>query len=118
MNLTTINFIEDFKLGTDVFKFISLETAQNKFNFEISKIPFSYRILLENLLRKIDDFDLTTKDIKNVINQKTGEEILFSPSRVLMQDYTGVPAVADLAAMRDKLKQKGKVHNYFFYFLV
>ena len=108
MNLTTTNFIEDIKSGSEVFEFVSLDRAQNELSFDISKIPYSYRVLLENLLRKIDDFGLTLKDIKNVINQKTGEEILFSPSRVLMQDYTGVPAVADLAAMREKLKQKGK----------
>ena len=54
-------------------------------------------MLLENLIRKIDDLKITEDDIDNLINQRTGEEILFSPSRVLMQDYTGVPAVADLS---------------------
>ena len=65
-------------------------------------------MLLENLIRKIDDLKITEDDIDNLINQRTGKEILFSPSRVLMQDYTGVPAVADLAAMRDKVKSKGQ----------
>ena len=51
---------------------------------------------------------ITENDIDNLINQRTGKEILFSPSRVLMQDYTGVPAIADLAAMRDKVKSKGQ----------
>ena len=95
MNLTTTNFIEDFKLGLKEYKFISLKKAQNELDFEISRIPLSYRILLENLLRKIDDLKLKIHDIRNVINLRIGKEILFSPSRVLMQDYTGVPAVAD-----------------------
>ena len=51
---------------------------------------------------------ITENDIDNLINQRTGKEVLFSPSRVLMQDYTGVPAVADLAA-RDKVKVKVKI---------
>ena len=54
MNLTTTNFIEDFKLGSKKYKFISLKRAQNLLNFDISRMPLSYRILLENILRKIE----------------------------------------------------------------
>ena len=108
MNLTTTNFIENFKFGSNEYKFVSLDKAQNHLNFDIFRIPLTYRILLENLLRKIDDLDLKINDIRNVINLRIGKEILFSPSRVLMQDYTGVPAVADLAAMRDKLRKRGE----------
>ena len=107
MNLTTTNFIDNLKLKKEQYDFVSLIKAEEIFNFNLINLPFSYRILLENLIRKIDSISLNLKDLKNVINQQTGKEILFSPSRVLMQDYTGVPAVADLAAMRDHLKSKG-----------
>ncbi len=107
MNLTTTNFIDHIKLDKLSYEFVSLKKAQTKLNFDLSKLPFSYRILLENLIRKIDCLGIELHDLKNVIDQKVGNEILFSPSRVLMQDYTGVPAVADLAAMRDKIKSQG-----------
>ena len=107
MNLTTTNFIDSLEFNKKRYNFFSLKKAQDVLEFDISKIPVSYRILLENLIRRIDDINIELEDLKNVINQNTGEEILFSPSRVLMQDYTGVPAVADLAAMRDKLKSQG-----------
>ncbi len=107
MNLTTTNFIETLEINKKKFKIISLKKIQDKFKFDLSTLPYTYRILLENLVRKKDKIKVKSEDIKNVIDQKVGREILFSPSRVLMQDYTGVPAVADLAAMRDKVKSKG-----------
>ena len=107
MNLTTTNFIDSLKLKKEKYDFVSLKKAQENLDFELSNLPFSYRILLENIIRKFDSTEIKFEDLENVINQKTGKEILFSPSRVLMQDYTGVPAVADLAAMRDYLKRRG-----------
>ncbi len=107
MNLTTTNFTDNLKIEKDEYTFISLKKAESKFKFVIDKIPFTYRILLENLIRKKGKTNTSIKDLENLINQKTGEEILFCPSRVLMQDYTGVPAIADLAAMRDKFKNDG-----------
>ncbi|MDC0624382.1 aconitate hydratase AcnA, partial [Alphaproteobacteria bacterium] len=77
----------------------------------LSKIPNSIKILLENLIRNEDGESVTKDMISNLcmkINEsKDNFEISFSPTRVLMQDFTGVPAVADLAAMRDALKNKG-----------
>ena len=108
MNLTTNKFIDTLKIERKAFDIVSLEKAEKLLNFELESLPFSYRVLLENLIRKKDELHISEKEINNLINQKTGEEILFSPSRVLMQDYTGVPAVADLAAMRDKVKSKGE----------
>ncbi len=107
MNLTTTNFTDNLKVEKKKYNFVSLMRAQEEFDFSLDQLPFSYKILLENLIRKIDSAGIKSGDIKNVINQETGKEILFSPSRVLMQDYTGVPAVADLAAMRDKIKSQG-----------
>ena len=107
MNLTTTKFTDNLKIEKNNYTFVSLKKAESKFNFIIEKLPFSYRILLENLIRKIDSTNTNKKDLENLINQRTGEEILFSPSRVLMQDYTGVPAIADLAAMREAVKESG-----------
>ncbi len=108
MNLTTTKFFDTLEIEQKKFDIVSLDKAERLLNFKLENLPFSYRVLLENLIRKIDDLKITENDIDNLINQRTGKEILFSPSRVLMQDYTGVPAVADLAAMRDKVKSKGQ----------
>ena len=107
MNLTTTKFFDTLEIEQKKFDIVSLDKAEKLLNFKLENLPFSYRVLL-NLIRKIDDLKITENDIDNLINQRTGKEILFSPSRVLMQDYTGVPAVADLAAMRDKVKSKGQ----------
>jgi aconitate hydratase len=77
----------------------------------LSKLPFSLKILLENLLRFEDGDTVTTDDIKALtqwlIDKKSDREIAYRPARVLMQDFTGVPAVVDLAAMRDAIKKMG-----------
>ncbi len=72
-------------------------------------LPYSLRILLENLLRTEDGRSVTADDIRSITNWhgQTGKEIAFTPSRVLLQDFTGVPAVVDLAAMRDAMKALG-----------
>lgn len=71
-------------------------------------LPFSLKILLENLLRNEDGVSVSKKDIEALVNWKStlkkNQEIAFRPARVLMQDFTGVPAVVDLAAMRDAVK--------------
>ncbi|MGD8366729.1 MAG: aconitate hydratase AcnA [Desulfobacterales bacterium] len=78
---------------------------------DIERLPFSIRILVENLLRKLDGRIVTEEDLKNIAGwQKRYDapvEIPFHPARVLMQDFTGVPAVVDLAAMRDAVKRLG-----------
>jgi aconitate hydratase len=78
---------------------------------EIGRLPFSIRILVENLLRKIDGDIVKEEDLLNIARwQKTYDtpvEIPYHPARVLMQDFTGVPAVVDLAAMRDAVKKLG-----------
>ena len=90
------------------FGIFNLKKIKRKFQDKITALPVSYKILLENLLRNFDGKVIKKVDIENLINRKVGKEIQFKPSRVLMQDYTGVPAVADLAAMRDKVKEKKK----------
>jgi aconitate hydratase len=77
----------------------------------LSKLPFSLKILLENLLRFEDGDTVTTDDIKALTqwlaDKKSDREIAYRPARVLMQDFTGVPAIVDLAAMRDAIKKMG-----------
>lgn len=79
--------------------------------YDISKLPFSLKILLENLLRNENGVDVTTDDIKALCQwdpkATPTTEIAFTPSRVVLQDFTGVPAVVDLAAMRDAMKALG-----------
>jgi aconitate hydratase len=72
-------------------------------------LPFSLRILLENLLRTEDGKAVTAEDIRSLANWhgQTGKEIAFTPARVLLQDFTGVPAIVDLGAMRDAMRQFG-----------
>ena len=83
--------------------------ALDKQGISTKHLPFSLRILLENLLRTEDGRNVTEEDIRALAGwnrkSKPEKEIAFTPSRVLMQDFTGVPAVVDLAAMRDAMKQ-------------
>lgn len=77
----------------------------------ISKLPFSIRILLENVLRNFDDFAITRESIETILNWKpiaSDKDIPFKPARVLMQDFTGVPAVVDIASLRSEIARKGK----------
>ena len=91
---------------------ISLKAAEKNGLTGVSKLPFSLKIVLENLLRHEDGRTVTKDDIKAVAawldNRGRNEhEIAFRPARVLMQDFTGVPAVVDLAAMRDAMNALG-----------
>ena len=90
---------------------ISRIDALDKQGISTAKLPFSLRILLENLLRREDGKAVTADTIKSLASwtgkTTSADEIAFMPSRVLLQDFTGVPAVVDLAAMRDAMKQLG-----------
>ncbi len=77
---------------------------------DISRLPFSIRVLLESALRNYDNYQVTEKDIQTILNWKPNErkdEIAFKPGRVILQDFTGVPCVVDMAAMRDAMKKLG-----------
>src|SRR5436190_23996472 len=78
---------------------------------KIDRLPFSIRILLENVLRNHDNFAITDEHLNTLVNwdpQGTDKEIPFKPARVLMQDFTGVPAVVDLASIRAEVIRRGK----------
>ena len=95
-------------VGTKTYTYFSLKAAEKNGLAGISRLPNSLKILLENLLRHEDGRTVTAADIKAVagwLKQRTSDrEIAYRPARVLMQDFTGVPAVVDLAAMRDAMK--------------
>ncbi len=100
--------LDQIKTFGKSFEFYNLNKVDLNHSNKIKSLPISYKILLENLIRNFDQKTIKEKDVENLINSKVGTEIQFKPSRVLMQDYTGVPAVSDLAAMRDSLKSDNK----------
>jgi aconitate hydratase len=104
---------KSLKVGSKTYSYFSLKAAEKNGLKGISKLPVSLKVLLENLLRHEDGRTVTKADIKAMADwlKKRGKderEIAFRPARVLMQDFTGVPAVVDLAAMRDAMKKLGK----------
>ncbi len=105
-SLNTIN------INSKDYKYYSLAEAEKNGLSAISRLPKSLKVLLENLLRYEDDLTVTRKQIDAVKNwlkeKKSNTEIAYRPARVLLQDYTGIPAVADLAAMREAVKEKNK----------
>ena len=110
-SLDSFKCCKTLKVGGKSYVYYSLPVAEKNGLKGISRLPFSMKVLLENLLRNEDGRTVTKDDIKAVaewLKSKTSErEIAFRPARVLMQDFTGVPAVVDLAAMRDAMKNLG-----------
>ena len=97
------------------YKIFSLKKAEKNGLDGVSKLPKSLKVLLENLLRHEDDLTVDKKQIfalkEWLKNKKSNTEIAYRPARTLLQDYTGIPAIADLAAMRDAVKSKNKDPN-------
>ncbi len=113
MSLDSFKCRKTLKVGTKTYTYFSLKAAEKNGLAGISRLPYSLKVLLENLLRHEDGRSVTKEDIlgiaKWIKNRGRDEkEIAFRPARVLMQDFTGVPAVVDLAAMRDAMKGLGK----------
>src|SRR6187397_3675853 len=107
-SLDSFRCCKTLQVGSKNYAYFSLPTAERNGLKGTSRLPFSMKVLLENLLRNEDGRSVTKDDIKAVaewLKTKTSErEIAFRPARVLMQDFTGVPAVVDLAAMRDAMR--------------
>ncbi len=114
-NKNSYNCLKTLKIEGKSYKYFSLAEAEKNGLNGISKLPKSLLVLLENLLRFEDGTSVTKIQIdaiKNWLNtKKSNIEIAYRPARVLLQDYTGIPAVADLAAMREAVKEKNKDPN-------
>jgi len=106
----SLNTRSTLTVGPKTYAYYSLTKAAEKLG-DISRLPFSMKVLLENMLRFEDGQTVTDKDLKAFADwlkdRRINREIQYRPARVLMQDFTGVPAVVDLAAMRDAIKRLG-----------
>jgi len=102
---------QTFSVNGIEYHYYSLPAAEKAGLTDLSRLPFTLKILLENLLRHLDGHTVTVDDVKAIIDwlkHKTSDrEIAYRPARVLMQDFTGVPAIVDLAAMRAAIKKLG-----------
>ena len=113
-NINSFNSEHLIQINNQNFKYFDLNKAAKYFELDLNKIPISIKVILENLLRNEDGENISKDMISNAFsslketnNKIEKTEIAFFPTRVLMQDFTGVPAVADLAAMRNALKSRG-----------
>ena len=111
----SFNSLSQISVNGKNYKYFSLKEAENNGLDGISKLPKSIKVILENLLRYEDDLTVNKKQIEAIKNwlktKKSETEIAYRPARVLLQDYTGIPAVVDLAAMREAVKEKNKDPN-------
>ena len=107
--------LKSININDNNYKYYSLKEAEKNGLKGISKLPKSLKVLLENLLRYEDGSSVTKYQIDAIKNwlkeKKSKTEIAYRPARVLLQDYTGIPAIADLAAMREAVKKKNKDPN-------
>lgn len=104
------NIKSTLKAGDQALDYWSLQKLED-LGENIKCLPFSIRILLENALRNYDDFSITKEHLETIISwspEASDKDIPFKPARVLMQDFTGVPAVVDIASLRSEAKRKGK----------
>ena len=114
-NKNSYNSLKSISINDTEYKYYSLSEEEKNGLDGISKLPKSLKVLLENLLRYEDDLSVTKSQIEAIKEwlktKKSLTEIAYRPARVLLQDYTGIPAVADLAAMREAVKEKNKDPN-------
>ena len=106
----SLNTRDTLDVGGRKYAYYSLRKAAAALG-DVSRLPFSMKVLLENLLRFEDGKTVTREDIQALVDwqgpRTSSREIQYRPARVLMQDFTGVPAVVDLAAMRDAMAKLG-----------
>jgi aconitate hydratase len=109
MSANSFDARAELTVGEKSFEIYRLDALQSK--FDIARLPFSLKILLENLLRNEDGEMIRAQDIEALASWNAADEpateISFTPARVVMQDFTGVPAIVDLAAMRDAMRELG-----------
>src|SRR5437016_5237879 len=103
---SSFDALDTLSVGSRDYSIFALDSLA-KHGAELDKLPFSLRILLENLLRTEDGVSVTADDVLALAKwsptEASQQEIAFTPARVLLQDFTGVPCVVDLAAMRDAM---------------
>ena len=103
--------LSDLAVGDKTYKIYSLAKLESRYGASISRLPFSIRILLENVLRNLDGETVTERHVESLANwdpsNAEAKEIPYNPARVILQDFTGVPCVVDLAAMRSVVEKKG-----------
>lgn len=105
---------DKFTLEGKTYEYYSLQTLEEE-GYDIKNLPYSIKVLLESVLRQYDGHVINEEHIRNLANwakeQNKEAEVPFKPARVILQDFTGVPAVVDLASMRDALYNVGKAEN-------
>ena len=109
-SLNSLNTLQNLDVAGTTYEYFSLKKLA-EIRSDVTRLPLTLKVLLENLLRNEDGESVTEKDINAVVDwlvqRSSDHEISFRPARVLMQDFTGVPAVVDLAAMRDAVARVG-----------
>jgi aconitate hydratase len=114
-NKNSFNSKSTININNKDYTYYSISEAEKNGLERVSKLPKSLKVLLENLLRYEDDLTVNKSQITAIKDwlktKKSNTEIAYRPARVLLQDYTGIPAVADLAAMREAVKEKSKNPN-------
>src|ERR687892_2178390 len=99
----------DFEVGGRSYEIYRLDALQSK--YDVARLPFSLKVLLENLLRNEDGVGVRREDVEALATwdarAEPSKEIAFTPARVILQDFTGVPCVVDLAALRDAMAEMG-----------
>ena len=110
-SLNSLKTEKELNVNGKTYHYFSLKEAEKNHFHGINRLPYSLKVLFENLLRFEDNLTVTKEDINALASwlktKTSNHEIAYRPARVLMQDFTGVPAIVDLAAMRDALKQMG-----------
>ena len=114
-NKNSYKSLKKISINSQDYNYYSLKEAEKNGLKGIGKLPKSLKVLLENLLRYEDGLSVTQSQIESIKEwlktKKSKTEIAYRPARVLLQDYTGIPAVAELAAMREAVKEKNKDPN-------
>src|SRR5580658_8725504 len=109
MSTNSFGSKDTLEVGGRSYEIYKIDALQSK--YDVARLPFSLKILLENLLRNEDGEAIRAADIEALATwnakDEPSKEIAFTPARVVMQDFTGVPAIVDLAAMRDAMKAMG-----------
>lgn len=108
MTKSDIQVVKEIQAGKRKYRYFSLPELE-KLGFRVSRMPRAIRIIAESMIRNIDGKSITEENVRRLLSGKAekGEEISFKVSRVLMQDFTGVPAIVDLASMREKVAEMG-----------